>query len=204
MMDAEIKFTHVEYSIPVADKRLCCAGTRRNRMARRFFVHRMSGSIHRGTLTLVMGPSGAGKTSLLKILARELAPTNGTVAYQRPQGSLSIAYTTSNDMLITTDTVLETLVTTATQHIAHENNSSVLNNSIAKVAEACNITACLNQRNETLSDGERRRVILANAFLMNPNIIVIDGLLDLLTRSEQHKVIPQLFSEDRSTTSLHP
>src|SRR5438552_4411212 len=42
-------------------------------------LHHISLELHRGELTLLMGPSGGGKSTLLSVLAGLMRPTTGTV-----------------------------------------------------------------------------------------------------------------------------
>src|SRR5205823_5280617 len=45
-------------------------------------LQRVSLTIRRGEIVAIVGPSGCGKTTLLKLLARLIQPTTGTIAWQ--------------------------------------------------------------------------------------------------------------------------
>ncbi len=51
------------------------------RYGRQWIFRRLSYDFRPGTATAILGPNGAGKSTLLSILAGQLLPTEGTVAY---------------------------------------------------------------------------------------------------------------------------
>jgi len=134
-----------------------------------------------GELSLILGASGTGKTTLLNILAGILPPTKGTaiIAGHNPY-TLSV---TENDRfrgrsiglifqkphLIASLSVLDNLL--SAQYFA---NLPIKRNAVITVLEDLNIAHKKNEKPTKLSQGEQQRVAIARAMLNNPQVILAD------------------------------
>ncbi len=124
--------------------------------------------VMRGDRMGLLGPNGSGKTTLLKLLLDELAPQEGTVK----QGTrLRIAYFDQlHEQLDPQKTVAENV---------GEGSDQVVVNGVPRhlygyLQDFLFPPERAKQRVETLSGGERNRVLLAKLFTKPSNVLVLD------------------------------
>jgi phosphonate transport system ATP-binding protein len=144
-------------------------------------------SAPRGKITIIMGPSGTGKTTLLKILAGILIPLRGHVEIfdhritNQPQRAISslIGYIPQQLGLVRNLTALENVVMGA---LGRCGNGRVLfglfpRHEVERAQAALELMGIGHKINEKvfrLSGGERQRVAIARTLLQRPRVIVAD------------------------------
>lgn len=144
-------------------------------------------SAPRGKITIIMGPSGTGKTTLLKILAGILMPLRGHVEIfdhritNQPQRAISslIGYIPQQLGLVRNLTALENVVMGA---LGRCGNGRVLfglfpRHEVERAQAALELMGIGHKINEKvfrLSGGERQRVAIARTLLQRPRVIVAD------------------------------
>jgi ABC-2 type transport system ATP-binding protein len=143
-------------------------------------VEGVSLALGRG-VTGLLGPNGAGKTTLLRMIATVLAPDDGTVRVLgedpgRAEGRLSIrrrlgyfpqepGYYANLTAFAFVD-YIAILKETTDRRERHNDVSRVLNQ--------VGLGNVMHKRIKALSGGMRRRVILAQALLGQPDLLVLD------------------------------
>src|SRR5215470_15980517 len=70
-------------------------------------IDSISLSVQRGRFLSIVGPSGCGKTTLLRILARLLKPTTGSVQLAADRVKAGVAYIPQTSMLLPWRTLLQ-------------------------------------------------------------------------------------------------
>lgn len=163
------------------------------------FTLELSQSITLDGATAVFGPSGAGKTTLMRLIAGFEAPDYGRIAlgtdvwfdaddninlapHKRPVG-----YMFQDARLFPHLSVLGNL-NYADKRTANEQVAYTLDD----VAKAFAITPLLYRRIETLSGGERQRVALARTLLSRPKLLLLDEPLAALDRQRKNDILPYL------------
>jgi ATP-binding cassette subfamily F protein 3 len=121
--------------------------------------------VRKGEKLAVVGPNGAGKTTLLRVLAGQLAPTEG---HCRPGHLVMPGYQSQDtaDTMDRTRTCLETLKAMAPD--AHETELRTLLGGFGFSGEAA------EKRVEVLSGGERIRLAFARILVRPPNLLLLD------------------------------
>ena len=142
-----------------------------------------------GLMTMMLGRSGSGKSTFLKILAGLIKPNRGRIGLLNPYGSLSrregIAYIPQNLGLIRSMTALDNVVIGALGYTG--TLRSVFKHFPAKVyGRAREILSDLGLAHKSekkiwnLSGGERQRVAIARALIQEPKIILADEFVSQL------------------------
>lgn len=115
-----------------------------------------------GKILTIIGPNGAGKTTLIKILLGILKPTSGYIVRHE---DLRVGYVPQRIKLPSTLplSVQDFVKLTNSGHMHMEQTQSLID-----------IQPLLHQQLSSLSGGELQRVLLFQALLGQPNLLVLD------------------------------
>lgn len=135
---------------------------------------------------VVLGPNGAGKTTLLRLAAAELHPTHGTVHVLgqrlgrtdvfelRPRIGFSSASLASR---IPADEVVSDLVVSAGYAVLgrwRERYEALDRARAVGLLADFGVGGMANRRFGTLSEGERKRALIARALMTDPELLLLD------------------------------
>jgi len=155
-----------------------------------------------GELVALYGPSGSGKTTLLLMIATLLAPTSGTIRINgRDFAALSdregaafrlseLGFIRQNFDLLpgvsAIDNAVLKLLFTVRWREAHRQ--------ITPLLDRLGLGDRLHHRSETLSMGERQRVMIARALSTNPSLLLADEPTGSLDSRRSREVLELLRS----------
>ena len=161
------------------------------------------------SLTTIYGASGAGKTSLLRMLAGLLTPDTGIIEVDdscwfdsnqkinlKPQ-SRKVGFVFQDYGLFPNMTVQESLI------FALEDKKNT--QSIADLIEIIELGDLKIRKPDTLSGGQKQRVALARALVRKPTLLMLDeplSALDSEMRSKLQDYILKIHKEYNLTTLL--
>jgi len=140
-------------------------------------------SIPRGKITAIMGPSGTGKTTLLKLIGGQLYPDQGSVIVDNQnvhQLKRSDLYTLRKRMgmlfqsgaLLTDLNVFENVALPLKEHTTL--NKSMIRSLVLMKLHAVGLRGARDLMPNELSGGMARRVALARAITLDPMMIMYD------------------------------
>ncbi len=169
-------------------------------------VDGVSLSVAAGEMVALYGPSGSGKTTLLLMVAALLEPTSGSVLVNgRDISSLSereasnfrlseMGFVRQSFDLLPGVTAIDNAVLKLLKHTRWRE----AHNQIRPLLERLGLDERLNHRAETLSMGERQRVMIARALSSEPKLLLADeptGSLDSQRSLEVLELLRELCRE---------
>lgn len=188
--DPKVVFTSVNFIYPKSDKETLLDITL---------------ELNSGSSTAIVGPSGAGKTSLVDILLGVLSPDKGEVSVSgmRPLDAVSnwpgaISYV-PQDVALSNGTIRENLamgypINVATDEICWDAlRVAQLETFIQNLPSG--LETHIGERGTKISGGQRQRLGIARAMLTKPKLLVLDeatSSLDGQTESDISDAIAQL------------
>ena len=155
-------------------------------------------SLAPGEFMTILGPSGGGKTTLLRLVAGLDKPSSGTIELRRPDGRpATVRMMFQEDRLLPWRRVLANvgLGLPATER---DTRARAALASVGLADRAADWPA-------VLSGGQRQRVALARALVHRPDLLLLDepfGALDALTRAGMQRLLEQLWQRQGCTVLL--
>lgn len=170
---------------------------------------RFNCTIQTGKITTIYGNSGAGKTSVLRMLAGLLTPDSGSIEVNdtvwfnsnnttnlRPQDR-KVGFVFQDYALFPNMTVRQNLEFA----LESKKNTSV----VKQLIELTELGDLESRKPDTLSGGQKQRVALARAIVRKPEVLMLDeplSALDYTMRSKLQDYILQIHKEYNLTTLL--
>ncbi|GEL76735.1 ABC transporter ATP-binding protein [Tenuibacillus multivorans] len=153
-------------------------------------------SIHSREIFGFLGPSGAGKTTTIKLLTGQLLPTSGSATVfgvpvkevNSPQHLKKIGVMSDNSGLYERLSIYENLKLYCELY-------QVTTDRIREVLEMVNLIGEEKKMISKLSKGMRQRVVLARTFLHKPNLLFLDeptAALDPVNSEQIHRGLREL------------
>ena len=163
-----------------------------------------------GEVMAIIGPNGSGKTTLLFNLALLTTPTTGTISYsnvpvktgyQMLQVRRRIATVFQEPLLLAASVYENVMQGLKLRHVA-ENEAK---QRTLKWLERFGVSALVKRAPRTLSGGEAKRVSLARAFALEPEVLFLDEpftALDSPTRQALLEDFESVLRETKITTVI--
>ncbi len=165
-------------------------------------------SIEPGTYTVLLGPTGSGKTVLLETLSGIYRPDSGRILLHgkditdtAPE-KRNIGMVYQDYMLFPHMTVEENMGFGLRQRGVR---ADVRKAEVAAIAEKLGIAHLLSRYPQTLSGGEQQRAALGRALLMKPEVLLLDEPLSALDTRTREKLRDELrrIHQETGVTILH-
>lgn len=173
---------------------------------RELVLKKVSLKFPKGQKIAIVGESGCGKTTLIKLLMAFYIPESGTITindkdisdYSPKAIREKISYISQNIFLFS-DTIYNNL---------RMGNKNISNDEIEKICELCladefikslpmGYETVLEENGNNLSGGQKQRLAIARALLRNPEILIMDEAtsnLDTITEKNIKATIDKLSS----------
>jgi molybdate transport system ATP-binding protein len=166
-------------------------------------------AINQGDFVTIYGPSGAGKTTFLRILAGLINPENGIIIVdgrtwfdsqkninlkpqQRPVGLVFQDYALFPNM-------------TVEENINYALGKGMNTQTKNDILQLMDLSDLLNRKPETLSGGQKQRVALARSLVKTPEILMLDepmAALDVEMRQRIQNYLLEAHKKFNLTTIL--
>ena len=173
-------------------------------------LERVSVSIDRGEFIFLVGPTGCGKSTFIKLLLRDLEPAGGSVM---------VAGKDINDMPRSRVPQLRRRIGTVFQDFKLLNNRTVYDNvayalqvtgsprgqikrQVPEILRMVGLGAKIHNYPDELSGGEQQRVSIARAFVSHPPLLLADEPTGNLDPETSIGIMQLLYRINRTGTTV--
>lgn len=179
---AGVSFSHVSFRYP---------------MGHRTILSDFSHDFKPGTKTAIVGETGAGKTTLFRLMLGLMPPDEGTVAVAEnlcyvPQGNTLMTGTIRYNLQLAnpdaTDRELMDVLHAACADFVSELPDG--------------LDTELGERGSGLSEGQAQRIAIARGLLCQGSVLLLDEISSALDEETEHRLFTRLFQRHPDTTII--
>lgn len=170
----------------------------------------------KGESTAVLGPNGAGKTTLVKLISRTLYPVVKPGSYWRLFGSETVNLWALRQRLGIVSTELEQRIPASLTgrelllaaffgaiRLGRDRTPSEQQRSRSEdVLRSMDLDGLADEKYGQLSEGQRRRLLIARALVHAPEVLVLDEPTNALDLRARHTLLRTLRNLCRQGTTL--
>jgi ATP-binding cassette subfamily B protein len=167
-------------------------------------------NIKKGSKILILGKSGTGKSTILKLLSKYYIPKRNTIYLDEIDiNDISISNlkdnitTISQEEIIFTDTIRNNILL----------DREIEDNNFQKICKLTYVDEIvkdmflgydtkLEENGQNISGGQRQRIVLARALLKKSNIVLIDEGLNAIDIDLERKILKNIFHEYKNKTII--
>ena len=190
--DVGIRFNNVSYSYPSSDKKV---------------IDNFSFDFTPGSCTAIVGETGIGKTTMIKLILSLLTPDKGTIEiYNRSESKIitnrmrcNFVYVPQGNNLLS-GTIRDNLrlgKVEASEDELREALTTACAEFVYDLPEALE-TKC-GERGDGLSEGQAQRIAIARALLRNRTILILDEITSALDPETEKKLLDNLLKDKNKT-----
>ena len=169
-----------------------------------------------GENTVILGPNGSGKSSLIKLFSRELYPVVKPGSWLRLFGSETVNLwdLRARIGLVSQDLQSRYGGGVVAQEVVlsgwfgsvglgrHHQPTEAQRRRVAELMEQLHLSDLAQRPYGQLSDGQRRRLLLARALIHDPEVLVLDEPTNGLDLRAKHQLLDQLRQLVQSGTTV--
>lgn len=165
---------------------------------------------HEGEIVIITGKNGSGKSTLLHHIVGLLEPTKGMIKvfgidvvskeFEKHRKDIGVVFQHVDEQLIA-PTVFEDI---AFSPLNYGWEIKKIKSKVEEMMKRLKITTLKNKAPHYLSGGEKKKVALAGALMMNPKLLVIDELFANMDDDSKNDIIELLIklNKEQKTTII--
>ncbi len=159
-------------------------------------LNNLSFSLEKGKITALAGPSGGGKSSIIKLLVRFFDKNSGKIlindddisTYKIEDLRTKIALVTQN-IYIFNDTIAENIAYSNEFDEERVIESLKLANAYEFVEQMGGIYTILHEHGKNLSGGQKQRIAIARALYKKPDFLIFDEATSALDNESEKAIV---------------
>lgn len=163
--------------------------------------------IKEGKVNFIVGKSGTGKSTLLRLFNGMLSPSDGTITYNDIDISQMDTITLRKDVLLISQSVYlfdGSIEENFKEFYLYRDMASPTQEVMKEFLELCCIPFPLDKDCTTMSGGEKQRVYIAIYLSFLPKVIMLDEPTSALDKENSNDVIENLitFAKEKGITVI--
>ena len=174
-------------------------------------LHDVHFTLGRGETLGIVGKTGSGKTTILKLLLREFEGYSGKITYgeesigdyKRKRLRESIGYVPQDHFLFST-TISENIAFTDTsaseERIFEAAQLAHIHEDILGFTEG--YATIVGERGVSLSGGQKQRISIARALMMEPELLILDDSLSAVDAKTEEAILESLKATRTGETTI--
>lgn len=178
-------------------------------------LHNINLKIKKGKVVAIVGPSGAGKTTLIDLVPKFYEPNEGRIRIDgydlkdvQLQDLRKLIGIVNQDIILFNDSIKENIafgaIDASDEDIMRAAKLAYAHDFIKEFPEAYDTQ--LGERGVNLSGGQRQRIAIARAILKNPPILILDeatSALDSVSEALVQQALDKLMQEKTTIVVAH-
>jgi ATP-binding cassette subfamily B protein len=163
-------------------------------------------SIKRGTVVGILGPTGSGKSTLIKAIARMVDPPPGTVFIKGLEAALwdlgelrKVFGLTPQDSFLFSDSIRNNILYgaagTEEETLDRAVRLSALDRDLGSFAGG--LDTLIGERGLTLSGGQKQRAAIARSLASGREVLILDDSLSAVDAETEKRILEGLMAEKR-------
>lgn len=184
----------------------------------RWILKNINWQVNKGEHWVLYGLNGAGKTALLNMICAYYFPTSGYVEVLgrkfgkaelggKLRNQIGIVSASLQQKLYPSDSAFEIVLSGAYASIGlYEKPTKEIRDKAISLIEELGSIEYADRAYETLSQGEKQRILIARALMGNPELLILDEPatgLDFISRESILESIDKIAKRDESPTLLY-
>ncbi len=194
----KIEYRNVNFCYHTHRKKIDSTENKENTKKVRNTLQEVTFSAKPGDIIAILGPTGCGKSTITKLLARMYDPDSGEILIDGHNiKDVTIESLRKNIGVIEQDVFL--FSTTLKENIAYGLNRDVSDEEVIEFAKAAQAhefilsfdegyDTIVGERGVTLSGGQKQRIAIARAFLADPKILILDDSASAIDAETEEKI----------------
>jgi cobalt/nickel transport system ATP-binding protein len=171
-------------------------------------INGISLQITRGERIALLGPNGSGKSTLILLIAGLLTPNSGDITvfnekttsktFQKTRSRIGIVFQDPDDQLFTPSVIED--IEYGPKNLKLQDQD--IKTQSTYILEKMNITHLKHRPPHRLSFGEKKKVTLATALILKPELLILDEPTANLDLTSRRKLIDTLNELNKNGTTI--
>ena len=174
-------------------------------------LHDISFTVDQGTSAGILGRTGSGKTTLIKLISRILDPPPESVFIGgqdirkvKLHSLRSVIGVVPQDVFLFSESIRNNIA------FANPDSTEEMIEQVVDVAELSadlsyfpnGLETVIGEKGVTLSGGQKQRIAIARALVRNPKILILDDALSAVDADTEEKILKKLFEMRRNKLTV--
>jgi len=174
-------------------------------------LHNVHFELKQGETLGIVGKTGSGKTTILKLLMREFEGYDGSIhfgehsidEYRKTKLREAIGYVPQDHFLFSStiyNNIAFTNPNAAKEDVEHAASVAYIHDDICTFTEG--YKTVVGERGVSLSGGQKQRISIARAVMMKPELLMLDDSLSAVDAKTEEAILEALKKERENATTI--